>query len=124
MSENDKARALYQQALPLFEKVGSDLGKANIWWSEGMLAWDNESNGTAAVEAWEKALRLYRKVSYTEYVANTLARMALAWNQTGQTEKACAALAEASAIAERLHVPSLSNLVARVQKEVTCPEHN
>jgi tetratricopeptide (TPR) repeat protein len=120
MSENDKARALYQQALPLFEKVGSDLGKANIMWSKGMIAWYNENNGPLALEEWGNALLLYRKVSYAEFVANTLARMAEVLNKTGNNNQACTALSEAVFISSSLFVPSLNNLIERVKAEVPC----
>ena len=117
---HEAARALYQQALPLFEKVGSDLGKANIMWSKGMIAWYNENNGPLALEEWGNALLLYRKVSYAEFVANTLARMAEVLNKTGNNNQACTALSEAVFISSSLFVPSLNNLIEQVKAEVPC----
>ncbi|MEZ4901997.1 MAG: tetratricopeptide repeat protein [Spirosomataceae bacterium] len=59
-SENDLARQYFQEALPLYEKIGALLGKANCLRSLGSLAF-MESENDLARQYFQEALPLYEK---------------------------------------------------------------
>src|SRR3954465_2275490 len=60
-SDHDAARKAYEDALPLYRKVGSLQGEANCIQSLGDIAL-TRSDHDAARKAYEDALPLYRKV--------------------------------------------------------------
>jgi len=71
LGENAQARSRYDAALPLYEKVGSDLGKANTLQSLGDLALGLGENAQAR-SRYDAALLLFEKVGSDLGKANTL----------------------------------------------------
>ncbi|MEZ4901996.1 MAG: hypothetical protein R2822_09680 [Spirosomataceae bacterium] len=61
-SENDLARQYFQEALPLYEKIGALLGKANCLSSLGDLAF-RESENEKGNELIQNAILLYQKLN-------------------------------------------------------------
>ncbi len=71
LGENAESRSRYDAALPLFEKVGSDLGKANTLQSLGDLALRLGENAESR-SRYDAALPLFEKVGDDLGKANTL----------------------------------------------------
>ncbi|MFN8354562.1 MAG: tetratricopeptide repeat protein [Spirosomataceae bacterium] len=70
-SENQAAFDYYQQALPLYEKMGALLGKANCLKSLGDLSF-RQSENQAAFDYYQQALPLYEKMGALLGKANCL----------------------------------------------------
>jgi tetratricopeptide (TPR) repeat protein len=70
-SENALARQYFQEALPLYEKIGALLGKANCLRSLGDLAF-RESENALARQYFQEALPLYEKIGDLLGKANCL----------------------------------------------------
>jgi tetratricopeptide (TPR) repeat protein len=60
-SDHDTARKRYEEAMPLYRKVGDVLGEANCISSLGDIALERSEHDTAR-ERYEEAMPLYRKV--------------------------------------------------------------
>ncbi|MFN8354565.1 MAG: tetratricopeptide repeat protein [Spirosomataceae bacterium] len=61
-SENQAAFDYYQQALPLYEKMGALLGKADCLKSLGDLSF-RQSENQKGNQLYEQAIELYKKVN-------------------------------------------------------------
>ncbi|MFI5593656.1 tetratricopeptide repeat protein [Amycolatopsis sp. NPDC051758] len=72
--ENSRARELFGQALPLYQRVGSVLGEANCLRNLGGLEF-RESNNDRARELFGQALLLYRRVGVVLGEANCLSNL-------------------------------------------------
>ena len=70
-SDNDAARQLFQQAMPLYDKIGSLLGQANCLRSLGDIAFI-ESDNDAARQLFQQAMPLYDKIGDLLGQANCL----------------------------------------------------
>jgi tetratricopeptide (TPR) repeat protein len=70
-SDHEAARQRYEEALPLYQKVGDVLGEANCFQSLGDIALAR-SDHEAARQRYEEALPLYRKVGSVLGEANCI----------------------------------------------------
>jgi tetratricopeptide (TPR) repeat protein len=70
-SDQDTARARYEQALPLYRRVGDVLREANCIKSLGNIAQDRFDHGAARAR-YEEALPLYRHVGNLHGEANCM----------------------------------------------------
>jgi tetratricopeptide (TPR) repeat protein len=69
-SDNDQARTLYNQAIPLYQHVGSVLGEANCLLNLGQLAL-RESDNDQARTHYNQALSLYQRIQDRQSMAIT-----------------------------------------------------
>ena len=74
-SEHEQARRLYEQAQPLYEKVGSVLGQANCIRSLGDIARSRANNDVARLR-YEEALHLYARIPEPYSIGVTRYRLA------------------------------------------------
>ena len=70
-SDNEQARQLFQQAIPLYDQIGSLLGKANCLRSLGDLAF-RESDNEQARQLFQQAIPLYDQIGSLLGKANCL----------------------------------------------------
>ena len=70
-SDNEQARKLFQQAIPLYEQIGSLLGKANCLRSLGSMAFQ-ESDNEQARKLFQQAIPLYEQIGSLLGKANCL----------------------------------------------------
>ncbi|MBK8194633.1 MAG: tetratricopeptide repeat protein [Lewinellaceae bacterium] len=98
---HEAARALYQQALPLFEKVGSDLGKANTLKSLGDLERLLSENDKARA-LYQQALPLFEKVGSDLGKANTLQSLGDLERLLSENDKARALYQQALPLFEKV----------------------
>jgi tetratricopeptide (TPR) repeat protein len=73
-SQNQDAMKAFQQALPLYKKIGSLLGEANCIYQLGKIHF-RESRNRDAIEAFQQALPLYKKIGSLLGEANCIRSM-------------------------------------------------
>jgi tetratricopeptide (TPR) repeat protein len=73
-SDHERARRRYEEALPLYRRVGDILGGANCIWSLGCAALER-SDHEQARSRYEEALPLYRRVGSVLGEANCICRL-------------------------------------------------
>ena len=74
-SDHEGARGMYEQALPLYRRVGSVLGEANCIQSLGDIAREQQQPD-AAREHYVAALALYRRIPEPYSIGSTHHRLA------------------------------------------------
>ncbi|MBI4781825.1 MAG: tetratricopeptide repeat protein [Oscillatoriophycideae cyanobacterium NC_groundwater_1537_Pr4_S-0.65um_50_18] len=87
VNQNQQALEYFQQALPIFQSVGSRIGEAGVLMNLG-VSYAELNQDQKAIEHLQQALPIFRAVSDREGEAKTLMNLGASFNRLDQSQQA------------------------------------